>query len=194
MQAADIVELLLRTLREGETYAERRGASFGLAGVVGGLGLGSLKQHGIMAALEEAASSKKNPQAKQGAFFALENLCRSLGRLFEPYVIRTLPLLLKAYGDANRHVREAAQAASRAVMAILTGHGVKLVMPSILKGLQEVQWRSKQASIVMLGSMAYCAPTQLSRCLPQIVPRLVEAFADAHPKVQAAGRTALQVQ
>lgn len=44
----------------------------------------------------------------------------------------------------------------------------------------------------MLGNMAFCAPKQLGQCLPQIVPRLVEAFDDPHPRIQAAGKDALQ--
>jgi hypothetical protein len=66
-------------------------------------------------------------------------------------------------------------------------------MPSLLKGLQETQWRSKQASILLLGSMAYCAPAQLASCLPQIVPKLCECFSDTHPKVQAAAKDSLSV-
>lgn len=90
-------------------------------------------------------------------------------------------------------VRDAAHGASKIIMAKLTSTGVKLVMPSLLKGLQETQWRSKQASITLLGSMAYCAPAQLSILLPQIVPKLCECFADTHPKVQAAAKDALTV-
>ena len=49
-----------------------------------------------------------------------------------------------------------------------------------------------QAGISMLGNMAFCAPKQLGQCLPQIVPRLVDSFDDPHPRVQAAGKEALQ--
>jgi hypothetical protein len=39
--------------------------------------------------------------------------------------------------------------------------------------------------------MAFCAPRQLTDLLPAVVPTLVAAFDDPHPRVQAAGRAAL---
>ena len=188
----EIVPVLLDKLLHGDTFGVRKGASYGLASTVKGLGLKSLKALNIMQALEAAAASKKDINAKQGALFAFENMCLTLGRLFEPYVIKIMPLLLAAFGDGKTSVREAAQGAARAIMRNLTGHGVKMVMPSLLAGLDEFHWRSKVASIVMLGSMAYCAPRQLAQCLPQIVPRLLTAFSDTHTKVRAAGKAALQ--
>eukprot|EP00899_Mesostigma_viride_P018162 jgi/Mesvir1/26347/Mv22521-RA.1 len=187
-----IVGRLLERVLKGEKYAVRRGAAFGLGGVIKGLGMAALSQCGVMDKLKAAVEDKASPESREGALFAFECLSEKLGRLFEPYVIHILPLLLVCFSDPVAPVRDATEAASRAIMGQLTGQGVKLVLPALLKGLEDRAWRTKQGSIQLLGAMAFCAPKQLSSCLPTIVPNLSEVLTDTHSKVQAAAHTALE--
>ena len=64
--APDLVHKLLRLLLESGDYGERRGAAYGLAGLVKGLGILSLKQLDIMSTLQEAIQNKKNSVHREG--------------------------------------------------------------------------------------------------------------------------------
>ncbi|KAJ1557917.1 translational activator of GCN4, partial [Nowakowskiella sp. JEL0078] len=191
-EARKMSESLMTELFEAPKYGERRGAAYGLSAVVKGRGIGSLKEFGIMPALKEAMEEKKSMQKREGALFAFETLSLALGRLFEPYVIQILPFLLTAFGDGNKEIREATEDTCKVIMSKLSAHCVKLVLPSLLRGLEEKAWRSKIGSIDMLGFMSFLAPKQLSQSLPTIVPRLCEVLTDSHMKVQEAARMSLK--
>ncbi|KAI8992465.1 armadillo-type protein [Pilobolus umbonatus] len=188
-----LIKSLLNKLFKGEKYAQRRGAAYGLAGVVKGRGITALKECNVMNSLKDAVDNKRVYEYRQGALFAFETLSATLGRLFEPYIIQIIPLLLICSSDANMDVREASSDAARVIMSKISGHCVKLILPSILEGLDERQWRTKKASVELLGSMAYCAPKQLSVSLPNIIPRISEVLADTHPQVQSAANRSLQL-
>ncbi len=145
----------------------------------------------LLRALASAAGAAKSEEARLGAALGFAALADALGALLEPYATAVLPPLLSAFGDGSAAVRDAAGGAGRAVMRLLTGQGVKAVMPAVLAGVADSSWKTKTASIALLGNMAFCAPRQLTALLPAVVPVLVAAFDDPHPRVQAAGRAAL---
>lgn len=68
---------------------------------------------------------KKSAAVREGALLCLEGLTMNLGRLFEPYVVSSLPLLLQAFSDSQQSVRNASQVAAGAMMSQLSGPGVK---------------------------------------------------------------------
>ncbi|KAG0198297.1 translational activator of GCN4 [Mortierella sp. GBA30] len=190
-QVPELLKSLMYKTFHSSKYSERRGAAYGLAGVIKGRGISALKEFSVMASLKAAVDDKKDAHAREGAMIAFETLSQTLGRLFEPYVIQILPLLLVCFGDSVTDVRQATADTSRAIMGKLSGHCVKLIMPSLLAGLDDRQWRTKKGSVELLGSMAFCAPKQLSISLPTIIPRLSDVLTDSHTAVQDAARLAL---
>ncbi|KAK9919369.1 hypothetical protein M0R45_027964 [Rubus argutus] len=125
-----LVSRILDQLMNSDKYGERRGAAFGLAGVVKGFGISSLKKYGIVNILQEGLVDRNSAKRREGGLLGFECLCESLGRLFEPYVIQMLPLLLVSFSDQVVAVREGAECAARAMMSHLSAQGVKLVLPS----------------------------------------------------------------
>ncbi len=186
------IDRLMDSLLNGAKYAIRRGAAFGLAGAVKGCGLSSLNEYEVIDRLQEAASEKKNYQSRQGAVFAFETLSFTLGRVFEPYIISIIPLLLTLMGDSNADVREATADAAKAIMATISGYCVKQILPLLLSGLEEKQWRTKKGSIELLGAMAFCAPKQLSMSLPTIIPQLTSTLTDSHAQVRTTANSSLK--
>ncbi|KAI0060576.1 ARM repeat-containing protein [Artomyces pyxidatus] len=187
-----LVELLLEELFSAPKYAARRGAAYGLAGIIKGIGITGMKEFNILSRLRTATEDKKQYEPRQGAMFALETFSSTLGRLFEPYAIEALPLLLSSFGDSIPDVREAATDAAKIIMGNMSGYGVKLILPDLLSGLDEKQWRTKKGSIELMGMMAYCAPRQLSQSLPIIIPRLTGVLTDSHAQVRSGANKSLK--
>jgi hypothetical protein len=191
-KVAQLVDDLLDQLFNAPKYATRRGAAYGLAGVLKGTGIAGMKEFDIIRRLRTAAEDKKRYEPRQGTMFAFETLSNTLGRPFEPYITYVLPLLLTSFGDSTADVREATQDAARIIMGNMSGYGVKLILPSLLSGLDEKQWRTKKGSIELLGMMAYCSPRQLSLSLPIVIPRLTGVLTDSHAQVRTAANKSLK--
>ncbi|KAG5445430.1 translational activator of GCN4, variant 2 [Clonorchis sinensis] len=192
-QKTKTVTRLMSTLLGASSYAERHGAAHGIAGVARGLGILSLKHYGIIDKLIPALEDTKSAKHREGALLAVERLCLGMGRLFEPYIFRLISGLLTAFGDSSPSVREAASGTARAIMSKLSAHGVRLILPALLRAIDEQQsWRTKAQSVELLATMTHCAPKQLSACLPQIVPRLLDVLVDSQDQLKQAGVRALK--
>lgn len=189
--AEKTLDRLMETMMNAEKYGERRGAAFGLCAMVKELGIPCLKQHNIMGRLKEACQNG-SITSRQGSLFAFECMSEKLGLLFEPYIIGIVDVLLASFSNSSDQIRIVAQGATKVIMNKLSAHGVKQMLAPIISTLtSNSAWKSRQEAIKMLGMMANCAPKQLAASLPQIVPSLVQASADPHPKVEESAKYAM---
>ncbi|KAL1227573.1 Stalled ribosome sensor GCN1 [Trichinella spiralis] len=191
-EAPNVIRNLLQLLFSDANYGERRGAAYGIAGLVKGMGILSLKQLHIVSELRDAIADKGSASRREGAVICLEVLSTILGKVFEPYMLLLTSNLLFCLGDVDRHVRQAANDCAEIWMKNLTPYTMNMLLPGILNSLNVDSWRTKCGSIDMLRAMAYCAPKQLSISLPQIVPNLVELLFDTHERVQQSALQALR--
>lgn len=191
-KTADYVQEMLDSLLNVKDYATQRGAAYGLAGIVSGRGISTLREFRIMSLLKEATENKKEPHQRQGALLAYELFALVLGRTFEPYVIQLVPQLLAGFGDPSIDVRDACLDASKACFQNLSSYGVKKILPTLLDGLDDTQWRSQKGACNLLGAMAYLDPQQLAASLPDIIPPLTVVLNDTHKEVRNAANRSLQ--
>ncbi|KAH3761043.1 protein ILITYHIA [Pelomyxa schiedti] len=183
-----IAQKLVTSLNSGNT-SEQRGAAYGVAGIVEGMGFMAIRTLSLMPMLISAVTNKSKT-SKLGALFALELISNGLGRMFEPYSISVVPHILTCYGDVPE-VRDAAGRTAKAIMGQLTHHGVRLLLPALITGTQDPSWMIKKKSADLLGALSYCAPQVLSECLPQIVPCLIDVETFPQLEVQKSAREAL---
>ncbi|KRZ24497.1 Translational activator GCN1 [Trichinella pseudospiralis] len=190
-EVPNVIRNFLQLLFSNANYGERRGAAYGIAGLVKGMGILSLKKLHIVSELQDAIADKGSARRREGAVICLEVLSTILRKVFEPYMLLLTSNLLFCLGDVDRHVRQAANDCAKIWMKNLTPHTMNMLLPRILDGLNADSWRTKCGSIDMLRAMAYCAPKQLSISLPQIVPNLVELLFETHELVQQSAVQAL---
>ena len=191
-KTSEYVQYVLEKLLQSKEYAVRRGAAYGLAGIVKGKGVSALREYRITSTFKSAIDNKKDQNQRQGALFAYELLALILGRTFEPYIIQIVPQLLASFGDAMASVREACLDTSKTCFANLSSYGVKVVLPTLLEGLEQSQWRTKKGACDLLGAMAYLDPQQLALSLPDIIPPLTSVLNDSHKEVRASANRSLQ--
>ncbi|KAL8703325.1 MAG: hypothetical protein Q9201_003489 [Fulgogasparrea decipioides] len=189
---SDYIQAMLDQLLQSKQYAARRGAAYGLAGVISGKGISALREYRIMSTLKGASEHKKDQNQRQGALLAYELMSLILGRIFEPYIIQIVPQLLNSFGDPVADVRDACLDTTKTCFSSLSSYGVKKVLPTLLDGLEESQWRSKKGACDLLGAMAYLDPQQLALNLPDIIPPLTGVLNDSHKEVRASANRSLQ--
>lgn len=181
---------LFQALTTGADAAARSGPATKVAEAVKAAGPASLAGSGIVDNIKAALEDQASPSAREGALQAFTAIVKAVGPLAEPFLVSVVPAILERLADKIPTVRTEAEGALAAFIGGLNPYSVFEVLPMLFEGMNVAKnWQIKMGALTSLQTLAKSAPRQVARCLPEIVPRITECFADAKEQVKAAAST-----
>uniref|UniRef100_A0A383W2Z9 Elongation factor 3 n=1 Tax=Tetradesmus obliquus TaxID=3088 RepID=A0A383W2Z9_TETOB len=189
VESRKVAQLLGRlTLGEHDRHCD---GHTDIDGVVAAAGFSALQANGLLTKLKAEMDDTSNAEGREAALLGFKQLCQSVGRPCEPYVVPLLEHMLERLADKAAPVRDAAMGAAQAVVAILCPHAVELVLPVIFDAMEDSKkWQVKEGALLLLAALTRTAPSQVSACLPAIVPLISERMVDPREQVKAAAAKA----
>lgn len=146
--------------------------------------VGSAAICGVMPLIIDLAENKNNLAGVAG----IKAIAETLGRLAEPFLAPSVPVLLKLSGSKNTGVRDAATAATPVVVSLLSAN-ITAIIDMIFAGMQvEQNWQTRVVAINCLGTCVKTSPRPLSSCMPQIIPQLTPCMTDTKKQVKGAAK------
>ena len=144
---------------------------------------------GLLAAMNDKdKSSDKRLSGVAGVKALLEKAAvRS-----QPFLhTEVLPLLLTLCSDKSKDVQAAAADCLETYSKVINPYSVRVLLPHIYKGFGiKEKWTTRVAALNFLAQLTETAPSELSVCLPDIVPLISEPMTDSKKETKQAGHDA----
>ncbi|KAF8953145.1 translational elongation factor EF-1 alpha [Podila verticillata] len=176
---------LIKATQEQATSEERKAHAAKVGEHVKKLGVIKAFHDGqLIKTITTLLENKKQPNLREAAYFILAQVSKAVGQAGEPYLIPLVPKVLDGYADKITSVRDAADEASTAIMALPSRYAVKLLLPVLFDSIENGRWQSQCGSLQILTGLSKTSPKQISNCLSEIVPVLSASMWSTRPEVR----------
>ncbi|GJJ72009.1 elongation factor 3 [Entomortierella parvispora] len=138
----------------------------------------------LVKTLTTLLENKKQAHFREAALFILADVSKAVDQAGEPYLIPLMPKVLDGYADKAVSVRDAADEASKAIMALPSRYAVKLLLPVLFDSIENGRWQTQCGSLKILSGLSKTSPKQISNCLSEIVPVLSASMWSTRPEVR----------
>jgi len=118
--------------------------------------------------------------------YMISALWHTFGKILEPFLEKIFQVLTSLMGDSEEAIRVHSDIVIKRIMQEISEYGVKFIIPVLIKGSNDKNWRTKLNSIQALGFVAHFRTKQLSTCLPLIVPQLTSMINDTNIDIKEA--------
>ena len=157
-------------------------------------GPSALAELGIESVILKGLEDKKNAAGREGACALISSLCeQGVGHEVEPFLIeKVLNAVVEAMGDKEKAVRNAALAALKSFVQVMSPWATAQVLKVILTQAQTAgKWQVKTGCVALLEEMVVACPERIAAHMPDIIPVMSEVIWDTKTDVQKASREAL---
>ncbi|KAG9793332.1 Elongation factor 3 [Exophiala dermatitidis] len=186
-QSVATLEQLLQKLSLSKAQDEANAAATNIATFLHG----PIEEHAVplkaVETFKKQLANKKDALVRERALDGIKAIAEhsSLSPGVEPYLVQLLPLTLGAVGDKMVSVKNAAQAASLAIVKAINPNAVKAALPHIRNSIITAQkWPEKMTGLDCIDALVETAPTQLSFLVPTLIPIVSESMWDTKPEVK----------
>lgn len=186
-QSLATLEQLLQQLSISKAQDEANAAASNVASLLNG----PIEEHAVplkaVEILKKQLANKKDALIRERAVDGIRAIAAhsTISPAFEPYLISLLPLTLAAVGDKMVPVKNAAQAASLAIVKAINPNSVKAALPHIRNSIITAQkWPEKATGLDCVEALVETAPTQLAFLVPTLIPIVSESMWDTKPEIK----------
>lgn len=188
-------ETLLNALYNAPSAADCHVAADALASHINTHGLRSLETEGIQDSLLKACKNKKSGFEREAGAIGLSTIFTKVGGKnapsplgAEPWFLSTLPSLLDLYADKGDVVREAAEGAVNALVALSPAEAVPEVLMLLYDVLENsaTKWQVKVGALKIIGRLSDSASEQIGEQLVDLIPHLKNRMSDTKSEVSIA--------
>ena len=149
-----ILSWLFEKLKSNDSTVDRMGAAQGISEVLHGAGTHKLDE--IMPRVLEYTEDKSLPShIRDGYSMLFIYLPKAFGDAFLPYVGKVIKPVLSALADQSEYVRETALKAGQVIVKQYCEIAIGTLLPELEVGIQDGDWRIRQASVTLLGDMMF---------------------------------------
>lgn len=188
-KSVKVLDELLSKLSVSKTKDEANAAAANIASFING----PIEEHDAptkaIDLLKKQLANKKDAAVRERALDTIRAIAEhtDVSAAVEPYLVLLLAPTLAAVGDKMTQVKNAAQAASVAIVKAINPNAVKVVLPTIIKSILSAQkWPEKMTGLKCIEALVESAPAQLAYRVPDLIPVVSESMWDTKPEVKKA--------
>ncbi|KAI0280990.1 P-loop containing nucleoside triphosphate hydrolase protein [Russula aff. rugulosa BPL654] len=177
---------LFDSLKSAPTAPDAKAAADKIAREVSKQGFFSFQDGKVLATVHDFATNKTSGYERESAAIAFQSFAAVLGSPAAPVLLPSLPTLFDLYMDKGEVVRQAAAAATKAILKLFPPESTRLVFKTLEGVIENGKWRAKAGALDAMRMFVNRAEEAVATELATILPAVTAAMHDTKNEVSTA--------